>query len=67
MDFHVARMIALNVPSGTPPFYAAEAVCMVRGIDPWGQSLIGLPNWQSIIVEQMCCRAIVEELWPHKA
>jgi hypothetical protein len=66
MDFNTARMIALNVPIGAPSFYAAEAVCMVRGLDPWAASPHGMPYWQTVIVEQMCCRAITEELWPNK-
>jgi len=65
MDFNTALNIALNTASGTPPFYAAETICRLRGLDPWGvNQTTGFPNWQAVIVEQLCGACIARELMP---
>jgi hypothetical protein len=61
MDRFVASRIAMETPSGTPAFYMAEAVCMMRGKDPWAmETPTGMTNWQMIIFESLMSQAIVE-------
>jgi hypothetical protein len=51
-----AIVMARQIPSGSPECMIAMLICQMRGIDPWAMPAfggMGLPNWQSVIAEQL--------------
>lgn len=61
----VARNAAMSTSSGSPPYFAALAICHLRGIDPnlW-MNMSGMQNWQQIVAETVLQDIIAKSLRP---
>lgn len=59
MSLQMAIQAATNTPSGTQEYYAAEAICALRGVNPWASNqnppagFPSIPAWQAVIVESL--------------